>query len=208
MARKYYETKIKEIRQEYKGGRKDLLVDTVYKMSKQLNQRFYRMEKAGIGLKENAYRYAQQETGKDRPRYSTSKNMIATMPEDLLYEFALDLNKKLVSDTSTIGGVKDLIERRLDKAVEALDVVDAQITKDQLRKFVDAGGSDFLNDKKTLSSDQILMDYKKFVVDGKIGMQEFIDSLRKYQTSTEHDYGAVSRGFAQLNAERLEKEKD
>lgn len=202
MARKYYETKIKEIRQEYKGGRKDLLVDTVYKMSKQLNQRFYRMEKAGVGLNETAYRYAQQETGKDRPRYSTSKSMIATMPEDLLYEFALDLNKKLLSDTSTIGGVRELVEKRLDRAVSALDRVGVDISKDDLRKFIDAGGSDFLNDKKTLSSDQLLMDYKKFVVDGKVSMREFMDSIRNYQTSTSHDYGAVSRGFAKLNAER------
>lgn len=202
MARKYYETKVKEIRQEYKGGRKDLLVDTVYKMSKQLNQRFYRMEKAGVGLNETAYRYAQQETGKDRPRYSTSKSMIATMPEDLLYEFALDLNKKLLSDTSTIGGVRELVEKRLDRAVSALDRVGVDINKDDLRKFIDAGGSDFLNDKKTLSSDQLLMDYKKFVVDGKVSMREFMDSIRNYQTSTSRDYGAVSRGFAKLNAER------
>lgn len=192
-----------EIRQEYKAGRKDLLAETVQKMAKQVNQRFYRLEKAGVGLGENAYRYAQKETGKEKPRYTESINKLKQMPRQELYELALQINKKLVTPSSTIGGTRMLYEKRLEASSAAIQQrFGVSISKDQLLQFIDAGGDRFLNDSHRFSSGQILKDYEQYVLDGKVSTEKFIELLQAYQEKTSMKYSDLQREFRTLNKRR------
>lgn len=192
-----------EIRQEYKAGRKDLLAETVQKMAKQVNQRFYRLEKAGVGLGENAYRYAQKETGKEKPRYTESINKLKQMPRQELYELALQINKKLVTPSSTIGGTRMLYEKRLKASSAAIEQrFGVSISKDQLLQFIDAGGDRFLNDSHRFSSGQILKDYEQYVLNGKVSTEKFIEQLQSYQEKTSMKYSDLQREFRSLNKRR------
>lgn len=192
-----------EIRQEYKAGRKDLLVETVQKMAKQVNQRFYRLEKTGVGLGENAYRYAQKETGKEKPRYTESINKLKQMPRQELYELALQINKKLVTPSSTIGGTRMLYEKRLEASSIAIEQrFGVSISKDQLLQFINAGGDRFLNDSHRFSSGQIMKDYEQYVLDGKVITEKFIEQLQAYQEKTSMKYSDLQRDFRSLNKRR------
>lgn len=192
-----------EIRQEYKAGRKDLLAETVQKMAKQVNQRFYRLEKAGVGLGENAYRYAQKETGKEKPRYTESINKLKQMPRQELYELALQINKKLVTPSSTIGGTRMLYEKRLEASSAAIEQrFGVSISKDQLLQFIDADGDRFLNDSHRFSSGQILKDYEQYVLNGKVSTEKFIEQLQSYQEKTSMKYSDLQREFRSLNKRR------
>lgn len=187
-----------EIRQEYKAGRTDLLAETVQKMAKQVNQRFYRLEKAGVGLGENAYRYAQRETGKDKPRYTESINKLKQMPRQELYELALQINKKLVTPSSTIGGTRALYEKRLEFASNTLESEGVSVSKEQLKAFIDAGGDEFLNNAKRFSSEQIMIDYEEFVLNGKVSMDQFVRGLKQFQDTIDMKWSDVKSAFRYL----------
>ena len=82
MARKnIYQNRLGYIKELRQARNKDLIVDFVSQQAKQINQRFYRLEKVGKG-KDTAYYYAQQETGKDKPRYPTYKPTLENMSID------------------------------------------------------------------------------------------------------------------------------
>lgn len=187
-----------EIRQEYKAGRTDLLAETVQKMAKQVNQRFYRLEKAGVGLGENAYRYAQRETGKDKPRYTESINKLKQMPRQELYELALQINKKLVTPSSTIGGTRALYDKRLEFASKKLESKGINVSEDQLKAFIAAGGDEFLNNAERFSSEQIMIDYEEFVLNGKVSMDQFIRGLKQFQDTIDMKWSDVQSAFRSL----------
>lgn len=187
-----------EIQSAHKAGRKDLLAKTVQKMAKQVNQRFYRLEKAGIGLGENAYRYAQKETGKEKPRYTESLNKLKGMTRQDLYELALQINKKLVTPSSTIGGTLALYEKRLELASKKLASKDINVTEDQLKAFIDAGGDEFLNNAERFSSSQIMTDYEAFVLKGKVTMDQFVRGLKQFQDITSMKYSDIQKTFRSL----------
>lgn len=188
-----------EIRQEYKAGRTDLLAETVQKMAKQVNQRFYRLEKAGVGLGENAYRYAQRETGKEKPRYTESINKLKHMPRQELYELALQINKKLVTPSSTIGGTRALYDKRLEFASNKLEEKKGiNVSEDQLKSFIDAGGAEFLNNAERFSSEQIMIDYEEFVLNGKVSMDQFVRGLKQFQDTIDMKWSDVQSAFRSL----------
>ena len=187
-----------QIQSEHKAGRKDLLAKTVQKMAKQVNQRFYRLEKAGIGLGENAYRYAQKETGKDKPRYTESLNKLKGMSREDLYELALQINKKLVTPSTTIGGTRALYEKRLELASKKLASKKINVSKDQLLAFIDAGGDEFLNNAERFSSNQIMIDYEEYVLNGKVTTDQFVRGLKQFQDITSMKYSDIQKSFRTL----------
>lgn len=187
-----------EIRQEYKAGRTDLLAETVQKMAKQVNQRFYRLEKAGVGLGENAYRYAQKETGKEKPRYTESINKLKQMPRQELYELALQINKKLVTPSSTIGGTRALYDKRLEFSSNKLESKGISLSDEQLKAFIDAGGAEFLNNAERFSSEQIMIDYEEFVLNGKVSMDQFVRGLKQFQETIDMKWSDVQSAFRSL----------
>ena len=187
-----------EIRQEYKAGRTDLLAETVQKMAKQVNQRFYRLEKAGVGLGENAYRYAQRETGKEKPRYTESINKLKQMPRQELYELALQINKKLVTPSSTIGGTRTLYDKRLEFASNKLESKGVSLSAEQLKAFIDSGGAEFLNNAERFSSEQIMIDYEEFVLNGKVSIDQFVRGLKQFQDTIDMKWSDVQSAFRSL----------
>lgn len=191
-----------EIRQEYKAGRTDLLAETVQKMAKQVNQRFYRLEKAGVGLGENAYRYAQKETGKEKPRYTESINKLKQMPRQDLYELALQINKKLVTPSSTIGGTRALYDKRLYFASNKLESKGVSVSEEQLKAFIDVGGAEFLNNAERFSSEQIMIDYEEFVLNGKVSMDQFVRGLKQFQDTIDMKWSDVQSAFRSLTSSK------
>ena len=196
-----------QIRAEYKAGRQDLLVETVQKMAARVNQRFYRLEKKGVGLGENAYRYAQQETGKTKPRYTESVNKLRSMSINDLYELALQINKKLVTPTSTIRGTQRLIDKRLEQSSRNLRDRGIDVSADDVKALIDAGGDEFLNDKLRFGSDQILLDYEQYVLKGKVTLKEFVSGLDEYKRKTRMKYSTVQRKFKKLNRSKTRKRR-
>lgn len=154
----------------------DTLVREVARMARQINQRFYRLEKAGVGLNDTAYYYAQQATGKLKPRYSTSLNVLSKMATSDLYELALKINMQLVSETSTISGLKKVYDNRISGAQKALAERGVDVGKEDLDAFLKNGGGEFINAvKKYLSSDQIFEMWGEY--QNKVSADEFIDAF-------------------------------
>ena len=177
-ARRYSVSRVNELKSEYKAGRKDLLINTIQKMSKQLNQRFYRLEKANVGLGDSAYRFAQKETGKIKPRYTLSEKKLKQMSINDLYDYSLKINIKLMSDTSTIRGVRSLYEENIKKAAKALsDRYGLNIDPGTINEFIRLGGSELLNDK-SIGSPPMFELIDNYVQNGALTMQEFISILK------------------------------
>lgn len=205
MARKYqYINKLNEIKELKQQRLKEPLVDLAIKLGKQINQRFYRLEKAGIGLGDTAYRYAQEETGKDKPRYSVNRNVLSKMTNEELYEQLLDINRKLVSPTSTITGLIELEKRRIEASREALEYeIGDDIDYDRFRDFLKNGGGEFLNHfKKYGDSNQIVDDWNRFTKSGKVSNKEFMREFTRFKNMDNFDYGRVTRNLNNLLARK------
>lgn len=142
---------------------RELLNQEIQKKSRQLNQRFYRMEKKGKGLGESAYYYAKHETGKDKPRYSTGITKIEKLSDQEAKERLMQLDKKLESKTSTLRGLQEIADKRITRAVEVLkeenvEDIDVQLLKEFLTTEIrGVKGGDILN--KYYDSQQLIEDF-------------------------------------------------
>lgn len=200
--RNIYEDRLNRIRDLRQAKDKSKLIDLAVQMGKQVNQRFYRLEKAGIGEKESAYRYAQIETGKEKPRYTISRNVLENMTDVELYDQLLDLNAKVRSKSSTISGIEELIENRLERAREEIkERLDIDIDRDKFDEFLRHGGGELLN-RKQIDSDQIIEDFDKYVINGNISINEFVDTLNSYSEKQGSDYGSVIRNLNRLSRKK------
>lgn len=166
----------------------------IYKKSKQINQRFYRLEKKNAGLSEAAYYYAKKETGMEKPRYTVNKQKIAAMSVDQAYAQLLKIEKKIQSDTSTFGGLKKLGQRRIEAQLTALRERDEMsgVTDEQWINFLESGGGLLLN--KYMDSTQLIEDWMRNIKKG-VTTDEFINTYNKYIDNTEvpFDLGKVDR---------------
>lgn len=198
MARDIYRNRLNELRELKQARSQEMFAETIKQMATQVNQRLYRLEKAGRD-KDTAYRYAKKETGKDKPRYTTNINKLKEMSIQELYDLGVQLNNKLVSRTSTIPGQRAIEDKRLEMAAETLSSVPGMkhaVTKDELKAFIDAGGGELLN-SKYLDSYQIIEDWKEYTKPGGVTDKEFIDAFKKYEDKVV-DYGDVLRSLDNL----------
>lgn len=204
MKRNIYQSDINTIRELKQLRNKDKLVSYVASRSKQLNQRFYRLEKADKSnfKNESAYYYARQETDKEKPRYSTSINKLSKLSDEDLYELALSLNEKLSSKTSTIGGLEEIAERRLTKGVCALEKkLNTEINQEQFNDFIRADGYELLNDFKHYDSKQVIEDWLSWLEKG-VTTRQFIKNYSRFKRKGKHDKGKVNRYFKELVASK------
>lgn len=180
----------------------------IARMSRQLNQRFYRLEKAGVGLNETAYRYAQNETGKDKPRYTTSVNKLSKMNLNDLYRLGLELNKKIVSDTSSIKGLKRVEDRRINESVKALKntLGVKDIDEEKFKEFLMAGGSELMN-SKYMDSNQVIDDWLVLTQNGNISTKEFIREFKRFKKVTKTTYSRLQKNWFRANQRKLQKRK-
>lgn len=190
----------------------DVFAEEVSRMARQINQRFYRLEKRGI-YNTTAQQYAVKDTRKEKPRYPSSINVLKDMTIEELYELAIDINNKIVSPTSTLRGLKKVENKRLDSSLAKLSEEGFDIEKKKFIKFLENGGGEILNNK-FLSSDQIIEMWQNSLVQG-LTTKEFIRSFKsmynKQVKNSDFDYIATERhlrGIAKRKADRRKNRRE
>ena len=203
-------SKFNTIRELRISGKIEGLVDIVQQMSKQTNQRFYRLEKKGMAKSSYGYQRAQDETGRKKPRYTESKAKLSKMDAEDLYRLAIDLNAKIASDTTTVTGLIEIENKRLFSRTQALESRGLSLTESELKEFLDGGGSDFLNNKY-LDSTQVIDDFIEATKNGNMTVEQFINEYTKGQKriiksgAQPFDYGKANRNLLKVqnrNAKR------
>lgn len=166
------------------------LAREVQKKAKQINQRLYRIEKAGLSKSSYAYRRTIEEETK--PRYTTSINKLNKMSRQELVQQAYNIQSKLSSTTSTIRGTKDLNERRIFKSLDALRKEigrtrdDIEIDEQDFKNFLEQGGGEILNNK-FYDSTQVIEDWQDNIKKG-ISTEQFVNSYNEYVEQEEHTF--------------------
>lgn len=166
------------------------LAREVQKKAKQINQRLYRIEKAGLSKSSYAYRRTIEEESK--PRYTTSLNKLNKMSRQELVQQAYNIQSKLSSTTSTIRGTKALNERRIFKGLDALreEIArtrdDIEIDEQDFKKFLEQGGGEILNNK-FYDSTQVIEDWQDNIKKG-ISTEQFVNSYNEYVEQEEHAF--------------------
>ena len=204
MARKnIYQNRLGYIKELRQARNKDLIVDFVSQQAKQINQRFYRLEKVGRG-KDTAYYYAQQELSKDKPRYPTYKPTLEKMTIDELLELAKDINNKLVSRTSTVSGQREVEERRIKTSMEALGIEEDK--KDLFKRFLKDGGGKTLNKYKKYLDSNIFFEMWENAYDRSISNEDFLNEFNQYVNMNEElDVGKIRRRLNNLAKTKKKK---
>ena len=209
-AQKDYEDNYRILRELRQIKDKDSIINKVIKMSKQVNQRFYRIEKKGLSNDSYGYERAQLETGKEKPRYSTSYNVLNEYPLQTLYEMGLQINIKIYSDTTTIGGIEGIQKKRIDEAVKALNDKGIKIGREEFLNFIESGGDEFLNNKY-LSSTQIIEDFVEITKDGNVSVKEFLREFKRYRkqlaSKKRPDYTNIQRNLYNLRDRKNRKNR-
>ncbi len=176
----------------------DQQVIEAQRLAKQVNQRFYRLEKKERGLKESAYRYAQVETNKDKPRYTTNINKISSMSDAELTEFMLSLRRKVSSPTSTLRGLKTVEAKRIENAIYVINKsTGVAIDEEDFRNFLDNGGGKLLN--KYMDSTQLIKDWLDKSKQG-VTAEQFVETYNRYlnRVRKPFDQADVEKAFKKI----------
>lgn len=182
----------------FKMENKKELAKEVKQMAKQINQRFYRLEKQGLENDSYAYNLSKKETGKIKPRYTESLNKLEDKPLDTLYQESMDIFSKLFSKTSKIRGVKEIQEKRITKGMETLEYnIGIKIDKNDFKQFLQLGGGEFLN-SKYLDSNQIIEDFVDATKDGNISIKEFLREFKRFKKIQKRTYPKIKRNLTNL----------
>lgn len=195
--RNLYRNRLNEL-SEYKQNRYvEPFAKVVRQMAKQVNQRFYRLEQHGLD-KDTAYRYAQLETGKTKPRYPTSLKTLENMSLQQLYELGLDLNTKLMSKTSTVRGQQEVNLKRIRASLEQFkeeykenELVQAT-NENEYQKALENGLGQLMN-SKYLDSEQVREDWATFTQQDGVSLDEFLQAYTSYNDKGDYDVGAIRR---------------
>lgn len=178
------------IREYVKNNDLKGLARVVQKKAKQINQRFYRIEKQGLSKSSYAYRRTIEE--EDKPRYTTSLDKLNKMTRKELVQQAYNIQSKLSSSTSTIRGTKALNEKRVSLALEALrneinrTREDIEINEDDFKEFLKQGGGEILNNK-FYDSTQVIEDWQDNLKK-RISTNQFINSYNEYVQQEEEAF--------------------
>lgn len=205
MPRQYVFSNVMKLRELRQARSKVLLAKEVVRMSKQINQRFYRLEKAGLHVDSYAYQLASMQLGKERPRYTTSFNKLSDLPFDTLYKQALEINEKIGSKTSAITGVKATQEKRVTNSLDSLRKLGYDIDRDDFEQFLKIGGSQLI---KEFGSEQIFEDFWSQTQEGVVTVKEFVREFKRYKSLERVDYSKVLRNLKRINKKRLDRLKE
>lgn len=205
MARQYVFSNVMKLRELRQARSKVLLAREVVRMSKQINQRFYRLEKAGLNVDSYAYQLASMQLGKERPRYTTSFNKLSSLPFDTLYKQALEINEKIASGTSAITGVKATQEKRITNSLATLKEMGYDIDRDDFEQFLKIGGAQLI---KEFGSEQIFEDFWSKTQEGVVTVKEFVREFKRYKSLERVDYSKVLRNLKRINKKRLDRLKE
>lgn len=178
----------------------------IQRMSKQVNQRFYRLEKAGLSKDSYAYQYSQYLTGKKKPRFTTSLKKLEKQSIQDLFKLGLELNEKLVSRTSSISGVKQIQSNRITRALEEIeDKTGYKINRKDFEEFLNIGGGELLN---KFDSTTIIEDFYNSTQSGNVSVKEFVREFKRYKSLDRVDYSKLLRNLKRLSKRKYERAKN
>lgn len=104
-----------------RAGDKEALANEVRLMNKRLNERFRQIERRTESPENTtAYRYARQELGQEKPRYTESIKKLMAEDIDKLYEQALGTSRKLASKSASLSGINYIEEKRVSAAIKGI----------------------------------------------------------------------------------------
>lgn len=187
-------------------GDKHALAEFVAKRAKQLNQRFYRLEKAEKGLGESAYRYAQYETGKEKPRYSQSASVYEKMDIADIVEVGYQINSKIASKTSSMLGLEEIAYDRLKNQLKSIkDIVADEVSDQEWIDFITYGGGEYLN-SKYLDSTQIIDDWVEQRKKG-VSTKQFLREFKRYKKKENIDFGKMRKAWQKIADKKRKKEE-
>lgn len=209
--RDLYKNRLNELR-EYKQNRYvEPFAKEIQKMAKQVNQRFYRLEQKGLN-KDTAYRYAQLETGKTKPRYTTSLKQLENMSLEQLYELGMDLNTKLMSKTSTVKGQQEVKQKRIKASLDSFkeqyreNATIQAINENEYQKALENGLGQLMN-SKYLDSEQVREDWATYTQQGGVSLEDFIEAYTSYENKGDYDVGAIRRKLKNVANKKVRKGK-
>lgn len=134
------EERINRIIELKNSGDKLGLAKELRKMNKRINERFRQIERRD-GHPENttAYRYAMQETGNVKPRYTESLNKLLSQDINTLFKSSMDISRKLGSKSASLRGLNLISENRVSGAIEGIKTklgIDIEDSK-EFRRFLE-----------------------------------------------------------------------
>ena len=187
-----------------KMGDTQAMAREVARISKQLNQRYYRIEKKGKTEEAFAYQQSQKETGRQHPRYSQNPKSLMMMDPEDLYKLGLNVASKIAMPTSSVAGINKLYKNNVDKAVDALNDKGISITDDKLLRFLKASGGNYLH-AKHLSSSQLIQDLVDYTRSGVVSVDDFINELEAFGDAENVNYADFKDRLQDLVITRQQK---
>lgn len=134
------EERINRIIELKNNGDKLGLAKELRKMNKRINERFRQIERRdGFPEKTTAYRYAMQELGHIKPRYTESLNKLLSQDINTLFKSSMDISRKLGSKSASLRGLNLIEENRVSGAIEGIKTqlgIDIEDTK-EFRRFLE-----------------------------------------------------------------------
>lgn len=124
------------------------LAKELRKMNKRINERFRQIERRD-GHPENttAYRYAMQELGHIKPRYTESLNKLLSQDINTLFKSSMDISRKLGSKSASLRGLNMITENRVSGAIEGIKTklgIDIEDTK-EFRTFLEENVNEMID---------------------------------------------------------------
>ena len=181
-------------------GDKGALVKEVMRLGKIVNQRFYRLEKAGIAKQSYAYQVAQGETGQDKPRYTINEDRLRNMDRLDLYRLYRQMYVKYFSDTSKPAKLKKIVEEKLEESYQTAQYIaskaglDIEIKKNDYIKFLELMGSEYLN-STYLYSEQLIEDFIRYTQENILTVKEFVREYKRFKDIENLDTIRVRRNL-------------
>ena len=183
------------------------LIDATYHMARQLDQRYYRMEKKGIADQSVAYRRSQKDLGKDKPRYNYNIQKLEGKSNAELYKYAMELNLRLQNNDSSVSKLKKKKKEANEKTLEKILGGDATpLEKKSWQNFMALGGDKVLKNQ-FYGSENIVDDWQKWVNSGLMSNKEFLREFKRFKKINEDTGGKARKNLENLAKRKMERKK-
>ena len=179
------EERINRIIELKKRGDKLGLAKELRKMNKRINERFRQIERRD-GRPENttAYRYAMQELGHIKPRYTESLNKLLSQDISTLFKSSMDISRKLGSKSASLRGLNLISENRVSGAIEGIKTqlgIDIEDSK-EFRRFLDENVNEMIDNN--IGSD-VIFEMFSMAMHKEKGIETLDKMWKEYQSRGE-----------------------
>lgn len=193
-------------------GDKSNLVKETARLARIINQRYYRLEKAGIAKHSYAYQLSQGETGKERPRYTTNPKVLGQMDTLDLYRLYREEVVKVDSGTSRVAELKKLMEERIDSSFAVAESIARsvgvnKISKEDYIEFINLMGREYLNAQE-LDSDQLIEDFIFYTQINNLSVKQFVREYKRFKNASTIDTIRVRRNLDRALERKRKKEEN